>query len=200
VPPIPLPPSAILFFVLSIGISIATLLLARAHLVRVEKLLSGQTSALVKKLARMPAPERIGELRRQAPPDSIARRIADEALQADEAYRAMAVDSVLADVALALEARARGPKAGVRIAAASGVLLMALAISFHQQVFVVAVVLLVGFFSAIACMTMDRRALAISAEIRRSIDALVDVLDLRGSDVRKKPMSAQRVERRSRRR
>lgn len=191
---------AILFLVLSALVSTATLLLARAHLVRVTSILSGQTGALVKKLARLPIAERMGELRRQAQRGSIDWRIADEALQADEAYRAAAVDSVLADVALELEARAMWPRAAMRIAGASGVLLMALAISLHRQVFVAVIVLLMGIFSAIACMTIQRRALVIATEIRRNVDALVDVLELRGPSLRGKAMTAQRIERRSRRR
>lgn len=143
----------------------------------------------------------MSELRRHALPSSIEWRIADDALQADEAFRASAVDSVLADVALELDARATWPRAAIRIAGASGVLLMALAISLHLETVVAIIVLLIGICSALVCMSMERRALAISNEIRRSLDALVDVLALRGpQDTRGRPSSERRSERRSRRR
>jgi hypothetical protein len=146
---------------------------------RVSSMLSEQTPALVKKLARLPEAERLLELRRQALPNSAAWRIADEALHADEAGRAAAVDSVLADVQLELEARSMWPRAAVRIAGASGVLLMALELSLRLEVFVAVILLLVGIFSAIVCMTIERRVSSISTELRRNIDALVDVLELR---------------------
>ncbi len=186
---------------MSVVVSIATLSMARAHLVRVSKLSSGQTSSFTKKIARLPAADRMSELRRQASPQSIEWRIADDALHVDETSRAAAVDSVLAEVALELEARATWPRAAIRIAGASGVLLMALAISLHLEVFVAVLLLVIGILSALACITLERRALAISTEIRRSLDALVDVLAVRGADdVRGRPSSARRSDRRSRHR
>jgi ABC-type multidrug transport system fused ATPase/permease subunit len=201
VPPVSLQNTSVLFLGLSIVVSIATLFMARTHLACVTKLLSRQPISLTKKLGRLPEPDRLSELRRHATPQSIEWRIADEALQVDETFRPLAVDSVLADVALELEARSSWPRAAVRIAGASGVLLMALAISMRLELFVAAIVLVIGIFSALACMTMERRAVAISKEVRRSLDALVDVLGLHGpQNVRGRRNSTRRPERRKRHR
>lgn len=159
---------------------------------------SRQTISLTKKLARVPTVNRLIELRCHASPSTIEWRIADDALQVDETFRASAVDSVLADVMLELEARATWPRAAVRIAGASGVLLMALAISLQLEVVIAVIVLSIGIFSALVCMSLERRALAISKEIRRNLDALVDVLGLRDpQDARGTPTSARRTRRRS---
>lgn len=178
-PTIPLHATSILFYLLSIGVSVAAYLLARAQWVRLVRLSEEQTPDLRKKLSRLPVDERLSALHERARVNGIAWRIADEALRVDEVHRAAAVDAVLADVALALEARAIWPRAAVRITAASAVLLMALAIALYRDMVVAVIVLVLGIGSAILCMMMDRRALAASTEIRQSIDALVDVLELR---------------------
>jgi hypothetical protein len=201
VPLVPLHNTSVFFFAVSVVVVVATFLLARAHLVRVTRVLSGQTTSITKKLLRLPKTDRMSELRRLALPESIEWRIADEALQVDEAFRATVVDSVLADIALELEARASWPRTAVRIAAASGVLWMALAIALHLEGFVAIILLLIGIVSALLCLSIERRALDISTEVRRSIDALVDALDLRGpANVRAKTVATHRSERRSRRR
>lgn len=200
-PLVPFHSTSILLLALSVVVSIATLSLARAHLVRVSKIWSGQTISLTRKIARLPVADRMSELRRHAPPTSVEWRIADETLQVEETFRAAVVDSVLAEVALELEARSTWPRAAVRIAGASGVLLMALAISLHLEVFVAVILLLIGIVSALVCISLERRALAISTDVRRSLDALVDALALRGSEeARGRPSSVRRSERRSRRR
>lgn len=152
----------------------------------------------------MPATERLTELHRLAPSGSIDWRIADEALQVDDVYRAATIDSVLAEIALELEACAMWPRAAVRIAVASGVFLMAISIVLHRHVLVPISVLAIGLGTAIGCMTLDKRAQAIAIEVRRNVDALVDVLGVRGPvearDIRGKHSNTQRRERRSRRR
>lgn len=188
------------FLVISGFVSFATYALARAHLVQVLEISSGQTSGLTRKLARLPVADRLEELRRQARPKTIEWRIADEALQAGESARATAVDLVLADVALELDSRAMWPKAAVRIAGASGVLLMALSISLHLPVMISVILLLVGIGSALICAFLQRRALSISTEIRLRIDALVDVLELRARTARPVGRGEARNERRTRRR
>ncbi|MBK9265601.1 MAG: hypothetical protein IPM54_38155 [Polyangiaceae bacterium] len=200
-PHLPIHAISIVFLVLSVVFSAIAVLLARAQLVRVTALSSGQTHSLAKKIARLPEAERLSELRRKAPSGSIEWRIADEALGVDASNRAAVVDSVLAEVALELEARAMWPRAAARIAGASGVLLMALELALRLDVVVAVILLLVGLFSAIVCLTIDRRASAISLELRRSIDALVDALELRGSaDVGRRQTSSVSIPRRSRRR
>lgn len=194
------PAVSAIFLVTSGILSIATYALARAHFVRVFKISSGQTSGLTRKLSRLPVADRLKELRRQARPNTIESRIADEALGANDSARASAVDSVLADVALELDSRAMWPKAAVRIAGASGVLLMALSISQQAPVMISVIVLLVGIGSAGICAFLERRALAISTEIRLRIDALVDVLELRARAGRPKGPAEARNERRMRRR
>ena len=196
---LPIDTISILFLVLGVISSAAAVLLARAHRVRLSSMSSGQTPALTKKLARLPEAERLAELHRQAVPNSVEWRIADEALRADEAGRASAVDSVLADVELELEARSMWPRAAVRIAGASGVFLMALELSLRLDVVVAVILLLNGIFSAIVCMTIERRVSSISTELRKNIDALVDVLDLRGPlDVRRRQTAQHPTVRRSR--
>lgn len=194
------PVLAAVFLGVSGFISIATYALARSHLLQVVQISSGQTSGLTRKLARIAAADRLDELRRQARPQTIEWRIAEEALQANEAARASAVDSVLADVALELDSRAMWPKAAVRIAGASGVLLMALSIALHLQPVISIILLLVGIGSAMICTLLERRALSISTEIRLRIDALVDVLELRARRGRSVDPGVARNERRSRRR
>ncbi len=192
--------TSLVFLVLHIAISIAAVLLARAHLVRVQSMLSGQTRPLVTQLARLPEAERLDALRRKASADTLEWRIADEALQVGEPYQAAAVDAVLADVSLGLEERSHWPRAAARIAGSSGVLLMALELALRLEVFV-AVILLVGsIVSVIVCLSIDRRAAAISAERCRDIDALVDVLGLRGSpQTRRPPKASSAKSRRTRR-
>jgi len=190
---------AAVFLAASGFISFASYALARSHLLQVTQISSGQTSGLTRKLARLAAAERLDELRRQARPETIEWRIAEEALGANESARASAVDSVLADVALELDSRAMWPKAAVRIAGASGVLLMALSIALHLQAVISVILLLVGIGSAIICTLLERRALSISTEIRLRIDALVDVLELRARTGRSAGPAAGRNERRSRR-
>lgn len=194
------PALSAVFLIISGVVSIATYLLARSHLLRVLKISSGQTSGLTRKLSRMPSSERLAELQRQARPETIEWRIAEEALQANDASRASAVDAVLADVALELEARAMWPKAAVRIAGASGVLLMALAMALHVSPLISIVLLLVGIGSAGICMFLEKRALSVSTEIRLRIDALVDVLELRARAGRAASAAEARNERRARRR
>jgi biopolymer transport protein ExbB/TolQ len=191
---------SIFLLVLSVIFSSAAVILARGHLLRISSMSSGQTPALVKKLARLPAADRLVELRRQAAPSSVEWRVAEEALGADEAGRAAAVDSVLADVQLELEARSMWPRAATRIAGASGVLLMALELSFRLEVIVAVILLLTGIFSAIVCMMIERRVSSISTELRRNIDALVDVLELRSRDDRRHPTAPLSTVRRPRRR
>ena len=198
-PSLPIHPISILFVVLSLVFSSAAVLLARAQLARVTSMSSGQTRLLAKKLARLPEADRALELRRQALPDRFEWRIADEALRADETSRAAAVDAVLADVALELETRSAWPRAAVRLAGASGVFFMALELALRLFVSVAVVLILVGIFSAVVCLTIERRAAAISTELRRSIDALVDVLELRGSVVdarRRRTVTVRRSRRR----
>lgn len=193
--------TSILFYLVSLFLSCSAFLLARAQTERLAHLSLGQTPAFYKSLARLPVGERLQALHKQARANSIAWRIADEALRADEPYRAAAVDAVLGEVALELEARAMWPRAAVRIAAASGVLLMALAIALPRNVVVAVVMLVMGIGSAMLCMTMDRRAAAASREIRQSIDALVDVLELRPPmDAPAERKALPRSERRGRRR
>lgn len=155
---------------------------------------------MTRKLSRLPVGERLDELKRQACPETIEWRIAEEALQADENARAAAVDSVLADVALELDSRAMWPKAAVRIAGASGVLLMALSISLHMQVVISVILLFVGIGAAIICTFLERRASSISTEVRLRIDALVDVLELGARAGRPAGPAKAQNERRTRRR
>jgi hypothetical protein len=131
-------------------------------------------------------------------PKTIERRIADEVLPVDEPQRAAVVDAVLADIALELEGRALWPRASMRISAASGVLLMALAITLRLETFVAFILLLIGICSALVGMAIERRVTAMAIDIRRHVDALIDVLQLRGKTTTRASMS--RVERRSRRR
>lgn len=190
--------TSLVFLALSFVVSLSTWALARAYLRQVIHLSSGQTSDLVRKLSRAPAAERLRELQRQSSPDSIARRIADEAMPVDETQRAAAVDAVLADIALELESRALWPRAAIRISAGSGVLMMALAIVLRLEAFVAFILLLVGICSALVCMAIDRRAASMAVEIRGHVDALIDVLALRSPTAPRASIS--RSERRRRRR
>lgn len=200
-PIVPLQNTSLVLLALSLIFTLAAFSLARAYLVQVIKLSSGQTPALVRTILRVPVPERLSELKRRAEPQSIAWRIADEALLVSEPQRASAVDSVLAEVALDLEARSMWPRAAVRISGASGVLLMAVAISLRVEMFVPVVLLIVGIFGAIVCLMAQRQAKMQADEIRRTVDALIDALQLRGlPDVRRRSADEARNERRSRRR
>ena len=197
---LPISITSLVFLALHIAISIAAVLLARAHLGRVQTMLSGQTRPLVPQLARLPEAERLDVLRRKASADSIEWRIADEALQVGESHRAAAVDAVLADVSLGLEERSLWPRAAARIAGSSGVLLMALALALRLEVFVAAILLVGSIVSVIVCLSIGSRAAAISAERCRDIDALVDVLGLRGPAQPRRPQKATSVKSRRTRR
>ena len=172
--------------------------MARVYLQQVTRLSLGQTSEIVRKLSRVPADQRLRELQRQSLPETIERRIADEVLPADETQRAAVVDAVLADIALEYESRALWPRASIRISAASGVLLMALAITLRLEAFVAVILLLIGICSAIISMAIERRVTSMAINIRHHIDTLIDVLELRGKTTTRASIS--RVERRSRRR
>jgi hypothetical protein len=65
-------------------------------------------------------------------------------------------------------------------------------------VFVAVTLLVLGAFGALACITLDRRSSSMAGEVRRQVDALIDVLALRTVSGAQTPIS--RVERRSRRR
>ncbi len=193
-----LQPTSVVFLVIGAVIALAAMALAHTHLREVTRLSSGQTAELVRKIKRLPVQERLRELQRQSLPGSIERRIVEEAGQVDEGQRAFAIDTVLADIALELESRASWPRAAMRISAASGVLLMALAISLHLEVFVAFALLVLGACSAVMCIAVDRRAVSMAGDLRQHIDALIDALALRNVSGPATPLS--RAERRSRRR
>lgn len=195
-PLVPLQGIAIVLLSLGFLVAFATFVLARAHLGRVKRLALGQTSALVRPLSRLPVADRLLELKSRSSPQTIAWRIADEALRADETQRAAVIDDVLSEIALELEARALWPRAAVRIAGASGVLLMAVSISLRVEVFVPIVLLLNGIFAAVICMMIQQRAETCATDVRRDIDALIDALGLRESPL----MDGHRNERRRARR
>lgn len=199
-PLVPLRGLSILLLSLGLVVSLATFFLARVQLIQVKALSIGQTAAFNRALARLPVADRLLELKNRSSSQTIARRIADEALLVDEPLRAAAIDEVLGDLALSLEARASWPRAAVRIAGASGVLLMAVSISLHAEVFVSVVLLLSGIGSAIVCMMIQQRAEAVATQIRREVDALIDALGVReGSDSRRSSINGTRFDRRGRR-
>lgn len=195
-PFVPLQGISIVLVSLGFLVAFATFVLARAHLGRVKTLALGQTSAFVRTLSRLPASERLLELKNRSSSQTIAWRIADEALRADETQRAAVIDDLLSEIALQLEARALWPRAAVRIAGASGVLLMAVSISLRVEVFVPIVLLLNGIFAAVVCMMIQQQAETCAKDVRRDIDALIDALGLRESPL----MDGRRNERRGRRR
>lgn len=195
-PFVPLQGISIVLVSLGFLVAFATFVLARAHLRRVKTLVLGQTSAFVRTLSRLPVNERLLELKNRSSSQTIAWRIADEALRADENQRAAVIDDLLSEIALELEARALWPRAAVRIAGASGVLLMAVSISLRVEVFVPIVLLLNGIFAAVVCMMIQQRAETWATDVRRDIDALIDALGLRESPL----MDGRRNERRGRRR
>ncbi|HRI72663.1 MAG TPA: hypothetical protein PK156_50850 [Polyangium sp.] len=193
-----LQPISLVFLVIGALIALAAIALAHTHLREVTRLSSGQTAELVRRIKRLPVQERLRELQRQSLSGSIERRIAEEAEQVDEGQRAFAIDTVLADIALELESRASWPRAAMRISAASGVLLMALAISLHLEVFVAVALLALGACSAVVCIAVGRRAVSIASDLRLHFAALIGALALKNVAEPATPLS--RTERRSRRR
>jgi hypothetical protein len=166
-------------FLLSLGAVIAAAagMLARAHQKRVERATSGQTSSLAVALKRMPPAARISALAARAPEGSVEGLLADELGRAeDDAARCAAVNDLLADIELTLEASSSWPRAATRIAAYGTLLLAAIAVLGDAGVFVTAALVILGVGGAGFCISVDTRTKALARDRRKAIDALVEAL------------------------
>lgn len=172
--------------ILALGVLIASasVLLAWAHLTRVRRATSGKTAELLLALKRIPMQERAAALAARAPEGSAERRLAaliEASDGASEEARSAAVDELLAEIELALEASASWPGAATRIAAYGGLLLAVITVLLRPGSisFVVPALLVLGLGGAATCAALGRRAREIADDQRRAVDALVDALGLR---------------------
>ena len=167
----------VLFVVLGAGISAFAVLLSRAHLERVRRVVSGQTTALTVALKRLPPAARLNALVTRAPRGSIELRLAEELRDArDEGARCDAMSDVLSDIDLAFEASASWPDAAARIAAYGCLLFAALALLTRAGPYPAAALVVVGVLGAAFCVSLGDRAKKLATEQRRAFDALVDAL------------------------
>lgn len=162
------------------SVAIASVLLSRAHLKRVQRVTSGQTTALAIALKRLPPSERLSALAKRAPAGSVELRLAEELRAArDEAARVDAIADVLADIDLAFEASASWPSAAARIAVYGALACAALTLLLRSGPYPPAALVVVGIAGAALSVSLGERARGLASEQRRAFDALVDALVLR---------------------
>jgi hypothetical protein len=149
--------------------------LARAYFVGVTRATSGQTEALAIALKRLPLEVRLKALAERAPSGSFERRLAIELQEAPAAERGAVLNEHLAEVGLALEARASWPRAALRLVVYGELLLMVFALVTGSRAACVILVLLT-MAGVAACAELGRRADALARTQRAAVDALVDAL------------------------
>jgi hypothetical protein len=86
------------------------------------------------------------------------------------------VNDLLAEIELVLEATASWPSAATRIVVYGSLLLAACAMLGSAGSVAAAILVVLGLGGAGFCVSIDRRAKALSREQRRAIDALVEAL------------------------
>ena len=169
---------------LGVLITLASVLLAWRHLAHVQRATSEKTAELVLALKRLPAHDRAAALAARAPDGSTERRLAAVIQPNDETTdeaRSAAVDELLAEVELALEASMSWPGAATRISAYGGLLLAVITVLLRPDSisFIAPALLVLGLGGAGACSALGRRARALADEKRKALDGLVDTLGLR---------------------
>ncbi|MDC0743360.1 hypothetical protein [Polyangium mundeleinium] len=169
---------------LGVLISFASVLLAWAHLARVRRATSGKTAELLVALKRVPVNERAAALAVRAPEGSAERRLAaliEASEDTSDDARGAAVDELLAEIELALDATASWPGAATRIAAYGGLFLTVITVLLRPSSisFTAPALLVLGLGAAATCAALGRRARELADDQRKAVDALVDTLGLR---------------------
>ena len=190
--------------ILALGVllTFASVFLAWAHLAHVRRATSGKTAELLVALKRVPVNDRAAALAARAPEGSAERRLAlliEASEDTSEDARGAAVDELLAEIELALDASASWPGAGTRIAAYGGLLLAVITVLLRPSSisFTAPALLVLGLGAAATCAVLGRRARELADAQRKAVDALVDTLGLRD---RLAPGGPSRAPRPSRRR
>ena len=163
--------------VLAAALSLFAAGLAWSHARRVAHVTSGEARALATALKRVAEESRAGELERRAPAGGFEHTIAAALRDApDDAAKIAAVNDALLDVEHALRQGAGWPRAGIRIALSSGLLLGLITWLATGNLHAAVILVAVGAASALLCVEAGRSA-ARHAEAQRSdIDALITVL------------------------
>ena len=163
--------------VLAAALSLFAAGLAWSHARRVARVTSGQARALATALKRVAEESRVSELERRAPPGSFERTIAAALRDApDDAAKIAAVNDALLDVEHALRQGVGWPRAGIRIALSSGLLLGLTTWLATGNLRVAVILVAVGGASALLCVEAGRSAARHTAAQRADIDALITVL------------------------
>jgi len=151
--------------------------LAWSHARRVARLTSPGTRGLTASLKRVPEEARPAELERRASPGSWEHSIATELLHApDAAAKIAAVNEALLEVEHALRQGAAWPRAGIRIALASGLMLGLSAWLATGNLRAAVILVAVGGASALLCVEAGRSAKHHAEAQRNDIDALITVV------------------------
>ena len=165
-----------LFSVLAAALGLFAAGLAWRHARRVARLTWSGTHGLTASLKRVPEEARLAELERRAPPGSWEHSVATELLHApDDAARIAAVNDALLEVEHALRQGATWPRAGIRIALSSGLLLGLSAWLATANLRAAVILVAVGGASALLCVEAGRSAKRHAEAQRHDIDALITV-------------------------
>ena len=163
--------------VLAAALSLFAAGLAWTHARRVARVTSGQARALATALKRVAEESRVSELERRAPAGSFEHAIATALRDApDDAAKIAAVNDALLDVEHTLRQGVGWPRAGIRIALSSGLLLGLTAWLATGNLRAAVILVAVGGASALLCVEAGRSAARYTAAQRSDIDALITVL------------------------
>jgi Flp pilus assembly protein TadB len=163
--------------VLAAALSLFAAGLAWTHARRVARVTSGEARALANALKRVADESRASELERRAPAGSFEHTIAEALRDApDDAAKIAAVNDALLDVEHALRQGAGWPRAGIRIALSSGLLLGLTTWLATGNLRAAVILVAVGGASALLCVEAGRSAARHAAAQRADIDALITVL------------------------
>jgi hypothetical protein len=111
----------------------------------------------------------------RAPPGSLEHRLAREVSQAGDAEaQVAALNDVLLEVDHVLEASAGWPRAGTRIAAYGGMLLVLIAVISRASPVVYFTLLAFALIAALASAAVGARARDLGRAQRKDLDALID--------------------------
>ncbi|UQA58260.1 hypothetical protein [Polyangium aurulentum] len=125
----------------------------------------------------MPPPDRLEALATRAPPGSLEQRLAREVSGAQDAEaQVAALNDVLLEVDHALEASAGWPRAGTRIAAYGGMLLVIIAVISRAGPVAYFTLLALVLIATLASAAVGARARDLGRAQRKDLDALIDAV------------------------
>lgn len=169
--------TALLLTAASLAIGVTSLLVAWRQLRAVDEVALDDVEPLAIALKRTPRDARLSALVARSAPGTFAHRLGSEALGApNDRARVAFVNELLADVDHALSSRSAWPKAAVRIAVLSGLLLASIAILANVDMSWAIAVASVCAAAGIGCAAAERAVVKRVEDRKRAVDVLVSVV------------------------